>query len=102
MLRQHVAGQEAAVLLPGARLEDGPQGFPPGALQGLPAPRGDTPHVRLAMPPGLRPALRGVRQRVRRRYALITPPEEHATPGLRKALPVSLVKPVAYPLLISY
>jgi hypothetical protein len=40
--------------------------------------------------------LRGVRQRVLLRYALIKPPEEHSTPGSLKAVQVSLVKPVAY------
>src|SRR5438874_10317828 len=83
-------------LLTGQFMEDRPQGFPNGAVQGLPAPLGHKHHVILAIPPGMRQALIGVRHRVLLRCALIKPPEENSTPGSLKALLVSLVKPVAY------
>src|SRR5438105_1830341 len=96
-------GVEAPAFRPGrTSTEDRPQGFPNGAVQGLPAPLGHKHHVILAIPPGMRQVLIDVRHRVLLRCALIKPPEENSTPGSLKALPVSLVKPVAYPLLISY
>jgi hypothetical protein len=41
MIRHQVAFQDAAFLLPGEFMENGPQGFPNGAIQGLPAPLGE-------------------------------------------------------------
>src|SRR5256714_12586216 len=96
MIRHQVAFQDAAFLLPRQFMEDRPQSFPNGAVQGLPTPLGHKHYVILAIPPGMRQALIGVRHRVLLRCALIKPPEENSTPGSLKALLVSLVKPVAY------
>src|SRR6266581_5446260 len=96
MIRHQVAFNDPAFLLTCQLMEDGPQGFTNVAIHGLPAPLGDKHDVVLAIPPRMRQALIGVRHGVLLRCALIRPPEEYSTPGSLKALPVSLVKPVAY------
>src|SRR2546429_9719955 len=96
MIRHHMAFNDAACLLPGPCMKDWPEGFADVAKQGFPSPLRDKHHVILAIPPGMRQALIGVRHGGLLRCALIKPPEGNSTPGSLKAMHVSLVKPVAY------
>jgi hypothetical protein len=57
----HVAFQDAAFFQAGQRVKDRPQGFAQMAKQGFPSSLRDADNVILAMPTGMRQALRGVR-----------------------------------------
>src|SRR5262249_37633296 len=61
VIRHHVAFQNAAFLLAGQLVKDGPQGFANVAKQGFPSSLRDKDNVILAIPTRMRQALIGVR-----------------------------------------
>jgi hypothetical protein len=85
-----------AFLLAGQFVKNRPQGFPDIAKECFTSSLWHKDDMILAIPSRMRQAVVGVRQRVLLSCGLIKPPKEHSTPGLLKALLVSLVKPVAY------